>query len=216
MADESKHRWSVVSRRTGVRSILYLVLACLLVSKAMGAPRGLIVQVGGTCPSPGQGRVIHYLLPDQAAVEKAKATLHAQDSVRVDLLHAAQLPHAENTVRHLVCEIPGAINRTEALRVLRPLGTARLQTAQGWTEITKTWPDDIDEWTHWLHGPNSNPVAADRRVGLPRRLLWYAPPRRSRSHEKSPSLTGMVSAHGRLFYINDEGPISLGGDLPDK
>jgi len=102
------------------------------------------------------------------------------------------------------------------MRVLRPLGTARLKTAQGWIEITKKWPDDIDEWTHWLHGPSSNPVAADRRVGPPRRMLWTATPRRSRSHEKSPSLTGMVSAKGRLFYINDEGPVSLGGEVPDK
>lgn len=202
--------------RRGRRSALFLVLAFLITSSAMGAPRGLIVQVGGTCPSPGPGRVIHYLLTDQAAVDKARTTLSAQDSVRVDLLPAAQLPHAENTVRHLVCAIPGAVSRTEALRVLRPLGTARFQTARGWAKITKLWPDDIDEWTHWLHGPNSNPVAADRRVGLPRRLLWYATPRRSRAHEKSPSLTGMVSAQGRLFYINDEGPISLGGELPDK
>ncbi|MHC4281475.1 MAG: outer membrane protein assembly factor BamB family protein [Planctomycetota bacterium] len=181
----------------------------------MAARRGLIVQIGGTCPAPGEGRVIHYLLPDQAAVDKAKDTHRGQDSVRVDLLYDPQLPHAENIVRHLVCEIPGAVSREETMRVLRPLGTARLKTAQGWTEITKKWPDDIDEWTHWLHGPSSNPVAADRRVGPPRRLLWSATPRRSRSHEKSPSLTGMVSAKGRLFYINDEGPISLGGDVPD-
>ncbi len=182
----------------------------------MAAPRGLIVQVGGTCPAPGEGRVIHYLLPDQTAVDKARNTHRGQDSVRVDLLSDPQLPHAENIVRRLVCEIPGAVSREETMRVLRPLGTARLKTAQGWTEITKKWPDDIDEWTHWLHGPSSNPVAADRRVGPPRKLLWSATPRRSRSHEKSPSLTGMVSAKGRLFYINDEGPISLGGEVPDK
>ena len=203
-------------KRSFPRPILCSVLVALLISNALAAQRGLIVQVGGACPAPGEGRVIHYLLGDQAAVDKAKKTLRGQDSVRVDLFCAPQLPYAENIVRHLVCDIPGAVSREEALRVLRPLGTARLKTAQGWTEITKKWPDDIDEWTHWLHGPSSNPVAADRRVGPPRRLLWCATPRRSRSHEKSPSLTGMVSARGRLFYINDEGPISLGGQVPDK
>ena len=80
----------------------------------------------------------------------------------------------------------------------------------------KPWSDDIDEWTHWLHGPGSNPVAADKRVGISRRLLWTATPRRSRSHEKSPSLTGMVSARGRLFYICDEAPVSVGGKVPDR
>ncbi len=198
------------------RSILYSVLVALLVSNAMAAQRGLIVQIGGTCPAPGEGRVIHYLLDNHAAVDRARNTHGGQDSVRVDLLSGPQLPHAENIVRHLVCEIPGVLSRTETMRVLRPLGTARLKTAQGWVEITKKWPDDIDEWTHWLGGPSGNPVAADRRVGPPRRMLWTATPRRSRSHEKSPSLTGMVSAKGRLFYINDEGPVSVGGDVPDK
>jgi len=216
MIEKTRSSASAPSSTSCPGLILYSILISLLISNATVAQRGLIVQVGGKCPAPGPGRVIHYLLPDQEAVDQAKNTWRAQDSVRVDLLSGPQLPHAENIVRHLVCEIPGAISRAEALRVLSPLGTARLKSAQGWTEITKPWPDDIDEWTHWLHGPSSNPVAADRRVGLPRRMLWYATPRRSRSHEKSPSLTGMVSAQGRLFYINDEGPISLGGELPDK
>jgi len=158
---------------------------------AADLPRGLIVQIGGVAPETGEGRVIHYL-------ETAPA----------------KLPYAENTVRHLVSEEP--IAEREILRVLRPLGTARVKTESGWRELTKPWPDDIDEWTHWLHGPGSNPVAADKRVGIPRRLLWTATPRRSRSHEKSPSLTGMVSARGRLFYICDEAPVSVGGKVPDR
>jgi outer membrane protein assembly factor BamB len=182
----------------------------------MAEPRGLIVQLGGSCPAPGEGRVIHYLLTDEAAVDEARKTFRGQDSVRVDLFSGTQLPHAENTVCRLVCEIPGVLQREEVLRVLRPLGTARLKTERGFSEIAKQWPDDIDEWTHWLHGPGSNPVAADRRVGLPRRLQWTAAPRRCRSHEKSPSLTGMVTARGRIFYISDEGPLSAGGRLPDK
>ena len=198
------------------RLALYSVLVAVVISTATAAPRGLIVQIGGNYPEPGEGRVIHYLLPDRAAVGRARENYCTEDCVRVDLLSGPQLPHAENIVRHLVCEIPGAVSREEAMRVLRPLGTARLKTAQGWTEITRKWPDEIDEWTHWLHGPDSNPVAADRQVGPPRRLLWTATPRRARSHEKSPSLTGMVSARGRLFYINDEGTISLGGNVPDK
>ena len=159
----------------------------------MAEPRGLIVQIGGSCPAVGEGRVIHYLLTDQAAVGEARHTFRTRDSVRVDFFSGTQLPHAENTVCRLVCEIPGVLQREEIIRVLRPLGTARLKTERGFSEITKPWPGDIDEWTHWLHGPGSNPVAADRRVGLPRRLQWTAPPRRCRSHEKSPSLTGMVT-----------------------
>lgn len=42
-------------------------------------------------------------------------------------------------------------------------------------------------------------AALDSVVGLPRRMQWFARPMWSRSHEKSPSLTGMVSAIGRVF-----------------
>jgi len=193
-----------------------VALLAALASHATAEPRGLIVQLGGSCPAPGEGRLIHYLLTDQTAVDEARNTFRGQDSVRVDLFSGTQLPHAENTVCRLVCEVRGALPREEVVRVLRPLGTARLKAERGFIEITKPWPDDIDEWTHWLHGPGSNPVAADRRVGFPRRLQWTAPPRRCRSHEKSPSLTGMVTARGRIFYISDEGPISVGGRIPDK
>ncbi len=193
-----------------------LVLVATAAASATAQPRGLIVQLGGKCPAPGKGRVIHYLLTDQAAVDAAREALRGRDSVRVDFFSGTRLPHAENTVRRLVCEIPGALPRVEVLRMLKPLGTARLKTEQGFSQLTKPWPDDIDEWTHWLHGPGGNPVAADRRVGLPRQLLWTARPRRCRSHEKSPSLIGMVSARGRVFYISDEGPLSAGGRLPDK
>ena len=162
-------------------------------------PRGLIVQLGGSCPAPGEGRVIHYLLTDEAAVDRARHTFRGQDSVRVDLFSGTQLPHAENTVCRLVCEIPGALPREEVLRVLRPLGTARLKAEWGFVEITKRWPDDIDECTHWLHGPGSNPVAADRRVGLPRRLKWTAAPRWG----CSTPYTVIIQAFYGLIFLTD-------------
>jgi outer membrane protein assembly factor BamB len=188
----------------------------LLIAPAVAGPRGLIVQLGGQCPEPDEGQVVHYLIPAASEAAAALESFGQDERVRVDRFDGGRLPHAENTVRHLVCELPDALDESEVLRVLRPLGTARLKTAAGWRELTKPWPEEIDEWTHWLHGPGGNPVAADQRVGVPRRLLWTATPRRARDHEKSPSLTGMVSARGRLFYINDEGPISTGGPLPDK
>jgi hypothetical protein len=44
----------------------------------------------------------------------------------------------------------------------------------GWKKLTKPWPDDIDEWTHYLHGADGNAVARDRVVGPPKRLRWVA------------------------------------------
>ncbi len=87
-----------------------------------------------------------------------------------------------------------------------------------WLRIAKPWPDDIDEWTHFLHGADGNPVARDEVVGPPRHCQWTGPPRWLRSHETDSSISTMVTAQGRLFYIMDEAPISVVGDhsLPDK
>jgi len=82
----------------------------------------------------------------------------------------------------------------------------------------KAWPKDIDEWTHFLHGADGNPVARDSVVGPPRRYQWTSGPTWLRSHETDSSVSTLVTAQGRLFYITDEAPISLPGDhdLPDS
>ena len=87
-----------------------------------------------------------------------------------------------------------------------------------WLRFSKPWPPDIDEWTHYLHGADGNPVARDRVVGPPRHYQWTSGPKWLRSHETDSSISTLVTAGGRLFYIVDEAPISLAGDhdLPDK
>ena len=71
------------------------------------------------------------------------------------------------------------------------------------------WPKDIDEWTHFLHDPSNNAVAHDQLVGPPRGLQWFARPLYCRSHETDSSVSAMVSAAGRLFYILDKGPTGV-------
>jgi hypothetical protein len=66
----------------------------------------------------------------------------------------------------------------------------------------------MDQWTHYFHGPEGNPVAQDTAVGPPQRLQWLGSPRWSRHHDHMASKTSMVSAGGRVFYILDEGPRS--------
>ena len=87
-----------------------------------------------------------------------------------------------------------------------------------WVKAVRPWPADIDEWTHYLHGADGNPVANDSVVGPPRHQQWVSGPRWLRSHETVSSVSTIVTARGRLFYIADEAPISLPGmhELPDK
>ena len=132
----------------------------------------------------------------------------------------------------------------EILRVLAPLGTAWLRTSSPdeaeklstqlkgkaveglsrfdgdlrMVRFKRPWPEDIDQWSHFLHGADGNPVARDRVVGPPQHYQWVSWPMWQRSHETDSSVSTMVTAQGRLFFIVDEAPISLAGDndLPDK
>ncbi|MFC1597538.1 PQQ-binding-like beta-propeller repeat protein [Planctomycetota bacterium] len=107
---------------------------------------------------------------------------------------------------------------TAQLRSLGVEDVSVVKNAGTWVCARKPWPADIDEWTHFLHGPDGNPVAQDRVVGPPKHYQWISGPTWLRSHETTSSVSTLVTARGRLYYIIDEAPTSLPGQhaLPDK
>ena len=111
-----------------------------------------------------------------------------------------------------------AAQLTKRLQKLGVEGLSVVKTGGTWVRFRKPWPPDIDEWTHYLHGADGNPVAQDRVVAPPKHYQWISGPMFLRSHETDSSISTVVTARGRLFYIVDEAPISLAGehDLPDK
>jgi outer membrane protein assembly factor BamB len=179
-----------------------------------GVKGGLIVHLG--C---GDGKLtaalhasdsylVHGLDADAANVEKARAhirSLGLYGKVSVEQWSGKRLPYASNTVNLVVVENLGEVPMDEVTRVLAPLGTVSIKADGKWTHTAKPWPRDIDEWTHYLHGPDNNAVAKDTVAGPPRRLQWAAGPLWPRSHEYTPSISAMVSSGGRMFYIMDEG-----------
>ncbi|MEF8787686.1 MAG: PQQ-binding-like beta-propeller repeat protein, partial [Planctomycetota bacterium] len=90
-------------------------------------------------------------------------------------------------------------------RVLSPEGVACMKTDDGWRLRRKPWPEEIDDWTHYLHDSSGNPVSDDDRVGPPRGLQWEGSPQWSRHHEHMASVSALVSSGGRMFYIADRG-----------
>ena len=192
---------------------------------ATGVRGGLVVHLGS-----GDGKLtaalrandsylVHGLDADAGNVDGARRhvqSLGLYGKVSVTRFDRQRLPYADNLVNLLVSEDLGRISMREVLRVLAPCGVAYVKTGGEWVKTVKPWPDDIDEWTHWLHGPDGNAVARDRVVGPPRRIQWTARPLWSRHHDSMPSISAMVSAGGRLFYIIDEGPTAVGGPDMDK
>ena len=81
---------------------------------------------------------------------------------------------------------------------------AYLRDGDQWKTIIKPWPPEIDQWTHYLHGPDNNAVAADTVVGPPRHMQWLADPPWTRNHHRLNSISAVVTAGGRLFTISDE------------
>ncbi|MHC4353976.1 MAG: outer membrane protein assembly factor BamB family protein, partial [Planctomycetota bacterium] len=162
--------------------------------------------------------LVHGLDSDRQKVRRAREhiqSLGIYGNVSVDMFDGRQLPYADNLVNLVVAEHPGEVSPAEIMRVLVPNGVAYVKRNGRWAKTVKKWPGEIDEWTHWLHGPDGNPVSQDSRVGPPRHLQWVARPLWLKHHNMTPSLSAMVTANGRVFYILDEALPGISG-MPDK
>jgi outer membrane protein assembly factor BamB len=128
--------------------------------------------------------------------------------VSVDVFDGKRLPYVDNLVNLVVAEDAGDVPEAELMRVLAPGGTLYANKDGRWSRTIKPRPENIDEWTHYLHDASGNPVAHDEVVGPPRHVQWVARPRHTRSHEHIPSMYALVSTNGRIFYIADEASVA--------
>lgn len=162
---------------------------------------------------------------DCEASHVAKARAHADSlgldgRISFDQFDGRRLPYVDNLVNLVIIGEPtgdkcsSALSTEEVMRVLRPGGVACTLHGATWETTRKPWPDDIDQWTHYLHGPDNNAVAKDTVVGPPRHFQWISRPRFSRSHDHLASVSAVVTAHGRLFSIVDEGSIAFAAAQP--
>ncbi len=186
-------------------------------SDEMALPGGLIVHLG--C---GDGKttaalayrdtyLVHGLDRSADNVQAARRHVRAcgiYGKVSIDRLKGKRLPYVDNLVNLMYADDPGDVMTEEIVRVLVPGGTAHVRRDGQWTKVVKRWPKELDEWPHYLHGPDNNAVAADQRAGEPRSIQWIAEPRFGRSHEELASMSTAVTAGGRLFFIVDEAPFA--------
>jgi len=219
-------------RKTTVHLTSLAVLAfAALTSNAAGAPKpeeqaarilqatgiegGLIVHIGSgdgkltAALRKGDAYMVHGLDRDSKSVAGARQYIQSKrlyGPVSVDRLGGDRLPYVDNLVNLIVIEDHEDVSMDEIMRVLVPNGVAYRRDGDTWSKTLKPWPPEMDEWTHYLHGPDGNPVADDSAVGPPTRLQWVGNPRWARHHDHMASMTSLVSARGRLFYILDEGP----------
>ena len=182
-----------------------------------GVKGGLVVHLGcgdgrlTAALGAGDRYLVHGLDANADNVQRARELVFSTGlygKVSVERFDSPTLPYSDNLVNLIVVEDPGKVSPDEISRVLCPRGVAVVRRGNTWTKTVKPWPDEIDEWTHFLHDASGNAVARDERVGPPSHLRWTAGPKRTRDHDALASFTTMTSSRGRVFYILDEGPTS--------
>ncbi len=202
----------VASHSAPIRCLLVLTALWLLPTFASGAPVDDILKTaqvaGGLCVHLGcgdgslsaevavQGKfIMHGLDADPAAIKSAQTMLMSKGlygQVSVEHWTATTLPYADDVVNLIIVDKPGQVPLDEINRVVCPGGVVLLRENGKWVRTVKARPGDMDEWTHWRHGPDRNPVSKDKIVEVPKRIQWLS------THGAEGK--EMVSAGGRNFY----------------
>jgi len=183
-------------------------------------------------------RLVQCLYSDAQTMQGHQKLLKAHPAygrLSVRRLIDGQLPYINNLVNGLVVyATENGPSTDEMLRVLAPFGTAyvvfpsdekakafeaslKQESAVGierpfssCVQFSKPYPKDRDEWTHWMHAADNNPVAQDTVVDVPRNLQWVQSPTWMTSHNLNPGVSAMVTSGGRLFSIMNEAPPGIG------
>jgi outer membrane protein assembly factor BamB len=218
--------------------IISLVLAVQATAEdvvgAAGVKGGFIVCVGRedgkelaalAAESAARDFVVQGLCDDPEAVAAAREQLKSAGvygRISIGLFHGKGLPYVDRVVNLLIISDVGELCADEIERVLAPGGlalikedqsvsgmkTARVDSLKGWRSFKKPWPDEIDEWTHYLHDAQGTAVSDDLVAGHSKGLRWTGGPLWARTHEHTASMQAMVSSAGRVFYVMDEGPVA--------
>jgi len=204
-------RIDMLMAETGVRGGMVVSVGCNDGDEAVGFGRV------GTFTY--QGLSSSQLVVDQMRETIRRSKLYGEVSV---VQHdRATLPYVDGSVNLLIVEKTAGklaqVPREEMMRELAPGGKLMLRNGDTPVAVTKPRPDDIDEWTHFLHDASNDGTARDRQVGPPRRLQWLAPPLWLRSHETPSGIQAAVTGGGRIFYIFDQGLVGITDErIPDR
>jgi len=174
------------------------------IARGTGIEAGLVVHVGSTDGrleaelAKGGRRLVHGLALDDRARDAARTAIADAGLYGLAWVETAatlpRLPYADNLVNLLVADADAlgrnAPGSEEMARVVAPRGAMYLKQGGKWTKSVKPMPAEMDEWTHWDHGPDGNPVSRDSLVKPTNSLRWQSTatpwtPRASRRRSRS-------------------------------
>lgn len=195
-------------------------------------PTGLVVCIGCDQPESLIGLCSNTDCIVQGIDRSAETVKRAREQIRkkgvygkitAQQLLEDRLPYIDNLVNTIVIrDAECGVAAGEIRRVLAPRGMVLVpanchfdttglnqQPNQGNVSVfQKPVPSEIDDWTHNQHGPDNNCVSHDSLVDQPYRMQWTGAPRWARHHDYLAGTSALVASGGRIFSIEDEGPIS--------
>jgi outer membrane protein assembly factor BamB len=128
----------------------------------------------------------------EAARRQADAAGFYGTRIFIEQGPANRLYLADNLADALIAAGPAAgLPEAEALRVLHPRGKALL----GQKELVKPVPAGVDDWSHFYHGPDNNPLSRDQVARGPYLTQFLADPR----YAPLPQIA--VASAGRVFKL---------------
>jgi outer membrane protein assembly factor BamB/SAM-dependent methyltransferase len=202
--------------------------------EATGVKGGLVVVIGCVDPDmlvqlhSSDAFLVQGLDTDSAKVQAAREHIRGRrlyGKVSVTEFDGQALPFGDNLVNLLLVNCPIATAPAELIRILAPRAVAVIVRAgnEAWlgsipyaksslgkdsVMFRKPVPQDIDDWTHYLHGPDNNALAEDKMVAPSRHMQWRAGPMWGRHHDAEkgtyPTMRNVLSARGRLVCLVDQ------------
>ncbi|MEE9502415.1 MAG: hypothetical protein V3V48_10090, partial [Candidatus Aminicenantaceae bacterium] len=138
--------------------------------------------------------LFYVQLQNSADVEAARQRIDAEGlygtRIFVEKGELKKVHLADNLADALVVlDGDGEVPEKEALRVLRPQGTAFI----GSKELIKPFPEGVDDWSHPYHGPDNNPQSVDQVARAPYLTQFLAEP------YYAPLTQVGVASEGRVF-----------------
>jgi len=214
-ADEAER----ILKESGVTGGLVVILGCEHLDLMKAAEEGPYL--------------LQFLDTDASLVEKSREAIRKSGvygRVTATVFDGENLPYIDNLANLVVvADQDSRIRGVEIERILVPGGTVLFKgqpvdtgnltpaasgfapAPEGWSKLVKRVPEEIDEWSHWMHAADNNPVANDQKVDVPRNLQWVQGPAWISSHNLNPGVSAMVTSGGRLFSIINEIPPGIKG-----
>ncbi len=129
------------------------------------------------------------------AIDRCIAAGYNRNRMVLECLPSEPLPYAENLIDLLIIgKTNSNVRVSEMARVVHPRGWVLLRVdreragalqeagfdlvveADGWSLLRKHELAGTDDWSHWYHQPDNNPISTDQVIKAPYLTQWLGAP----------------------------------------